>query len=176
MKKGLLLLGVFLFVFSCAPVRVNYDYEKGTDFNAYKTYNYYEAMDMGMSELDSKRLLDALDSGLQAQGMRLSDTPDFLINIKSSQYQEAQRNNVGVGVGGSGRNVGGGISIGIPVGQAKINREIVIEFVDDSKSGLFWQAVTDSNYNPNATPEAKETQFQTLVAKVLSAYPPAPKK
>lgn len=175
MKKVLVILSICLFVFSCAPIRVNYDYEKTTDFNAYTSYNYYEAMDMGMSQLDANRLLDALDAGLQEKGLRLSDTPDFLINIKSSQFQEAQRNNVGVGVGGGGGHVGGGISIGIPVGQSKINREIVFEFIDERKSGLFWQAISESGYQPNAKPETKEIQFKALVAKVLSGYPPSPR-
>ncbi|TDU33782.1 uncharacterized protein DUF4136 [Gelidibacter sediminis] len=172
MKKRIVLIVCFAVIMACAPVRVHYDYERGTDFNSYKTYNYYESMDTGMSELDFKRMVEALDAGLQAKGLQLSEQPDFLINIKSSQFQENQRNNVGVGVGGSGRSVGGGISIGIPVGQPKISREIVIEFIDDSKSGLFWQAVSDSNYNPNATPDAKESQFNVIVAKVLAQYPP----
>lgn len=175
MKKSLILLGLSLIVLSCAAVRVNYDYEKATDFNLYKSYNYYGDMNMGMSELDSKRLLDALDAGLQAKGLSLSDSPDFLININSSSYQEAQRSNMGVGVGGSGGNVGGGISIGIPVGQAKITREIVFEFVDEDRSGLFWQAISESSYQPNARPEVKDSQFRAIVEKVLSGYPPAPK-
>ncbi|HUH27957.1 DUF4136 domain-containing protein [Gelidibacter sp.] len=176
MKKSLFLIGLSLMIISCATVRVNYDYEKATDFNTYKTYNYYSDMNTGMSELDSRRLLDALDAGLQAKGMTLSDSPDFLINVKSSTYHEAQRSNMGVGVGGSGGNVGGGISIGIPVGQAKANREIVFEFVDENKSGLFWQAISESAYQANAKPEVKESQFKAIVEKVLSGYPPAPKK
>ena len=173
MKKILILLPLSLFIFSCASVRVNYDYEKATDFNAYKSYNYYSDMNMGMSELDSKRLLDVLDAGLQAKGLNMSDSPDFLINIKSSTFQEGRRNNVGLGVGGGGGHVGGGISIGIPVGQAKTNREIVFEFVDENKTGLFWQAISESGYQPNAKPELKETQFKAIVDKVLSGYPPA---
>lgn len=176
MRKLLLLLGLSILISSCAAVRVNYDYERGTDFNVYKTYNYYGDMAMGMSELDSNRLLDALDSGMQSKGMSLSDSPDFLINIKSSTYQEASRSNMGVGLGGSGSNVGGGISIGIPVGQAKVNREIVFEFVDENKSGLFWQAISESSYQPNAKPEVKESQFKAIVEKVLSGYPPVPNK
>lgn len=176
MKKSLILLSLSLLIFSCATVRVNYDYEKTTDFNTYKSYNYYGDMNMGMSELDQKRLLDALDAGLQTKGLSLSDTPDFLINIKSSTFQEAQNSNVGVGVGGGGGNVGGGISFGIPVGQAKINREIVFEFVDENKSGLFWQAISESAYQPNAAPEVREAQFKEVVEKVVSGYPPTPKK
>ena len=176
MQKSLILWGLSLLVLSCAPVRVNYDYEKLTDFNSYKSYNYYSDMNTGMSELDAKRLLDALDSELSAKGLHMSDSPDFLINIKSNTFQEGRRNNVGVGLGGGGGHVGGGISIGIPVGQAKINREIVFEFVDDNISGLFWQAISESAYAPNAKPEAKETQFKAIVEKVLSGYPPTSKK
>lgn len=167
--KTLLLL---LIVASCAPIHVNYDYEKGTDFTQYKTYNYYANMETGLSELDTKRLFDILDERLTAKGITLSDTPDFYINIQSSEYQENQRNTVGVGLGGSGRNLGGGISIGIPVGQANVNREIIIDFVDESKNGLFWQAVSESSFNPNATPDKREERLKAIVDKILEGYPP----
>jgi len=166
------ILLVLLFVSSCAPVRVNYDYEKTTDFKAYKTYNYYADLNTGMSELDNKRLLNALDNALQANGYSLSETPDFFIDIKSSEYQEAARNNVGVGLGGTGGSIGGGISLGIPVGQNKLNRQITFEFVDENKNGLFWQAVSESSYSPNASPEKREALFVAVVTKVLEGFPP----
>ncbi|GAL79167.1 lipoprotein putative [Algibacter lectus] len=71
-------LAILFLVASCAPIYVNYDYEKGTDFTKYKSYNYYADMKTGLSELDTKRLLNALDEQLQAKGFALSDTPDFL--------------------------------------------------------------------------------------------------
>ncbi len=160
---------------SCAPIRVNYDYERTTDFKAYKTYNYYANLDSGLSELDTKRLLDALDDAMQSQGYSLSETPDFFIDIKSSEYQERARNNVGVGVGGTGGHVGGGVSIGIPVGQNKLNRQIIFEFVDENKTGLFWQAVSESSYSPNASPEKREALFKAIVTKVLEGFPPKSK-
>ena len=173
--KNLSLIIIVFIVVSCAPIKVNYDYDKTSDFNSYKTYNYYKPLNTGLSELDSQRLLDALDAQMQSKGLTLSETPDFLINIQSSEYRENQRNNVGVGLGGGGGNVGGGISIGIPVGQANVNRQIIFDFVDDSKSGLFWQAVSDSGYNPKSTPEKREAQLQAIVEKILSKYPPQKK-
>ena len=130
--KRFILFSLILSVISCAPIYVNYDYEKGTDFRKYKTYNYYSDMKTGLSELDTKRLLDALDLKMQEKGFVLSDTPDFFIDIKSSEFQEAQRQTVGVGLGGGGRNVGGGISIGLPLGQANVNREITIDLVGNN--------------------------------------------
>ena len=171
MKRLALLLSLIMLA-SCASIRVTYDYEKNTNFDAYKTYNYYSDMNTGMSELDTKRLLDALDKAMAAEGYTLSETPDFFVDIKSSEYQQQRGNNVGVGLGGTGRNVGGGISVGLPIGQTQMGRQIIFDFVDENKNGLFWQAISESNYNPKASPEKREAQFIAIVAKVLEGFPP----
>ncbi|GAL62442.1 DUF4136 domain-containing protein [Algibacter lectus] len=165
-------LAILFLVASCAPIYVNYDYEKGTDFTKYKSYNYYADMKTGLSELDTKRLLNALDEQLQAKGFALSDTPDFFIDIKSTEFQGAQRQTVGVGVGGGGGNVGGGISIGLPLGQAQVTRQITVDFVDENIKQLYWQAVSESSFNPNSSPEKREARLSAIVAKILKKYPP----
>ncbi|MDO5978042.1 DUF4136 domain-containing protein [Flavivirga spongiicola] len=170
--KSFKIILLALLITGCVSVRVNYDYDKTTQFDNYKTYNYYSDMNTGLSELDTKRLLNAIDIKMTAKGFSLSDTPDFFIDIKSSEYREAQRSSVGVGLGGGGRNVGGGISIGIPVGQSNVNRQIIIDFVDENKKQLFWQAVSESNYNPNAIPGEREERLNAIVEKVFLEYPP----
>lgn len=164
-----------LLIISCAPIRVNYDYDKTTNFNTYKTYQYYGDMETGLSALDTKRLLNAIDANMETKGFTISETPDFFIDIKSQEYQDPQRQTVGVGVGGGGGNVGGGISIGLPIGQANINRQITIEFVDEAKKQLFWQAISESSFNPKATPEKREARLQAITEKVLLKYPPEKK-
>ncbi|NRA93329.1 MAG: DUF4136 domain-containing protein [Psychroserpens sp.] len=161
-------------LFSCGSIRVNYDYEKTTDFDQYKTYNYYANLETGLSQLDEKRLLDVLDEVMASKGYTLSKEPDFFVDIKTSEYMEPSRSNVGVGIGGTGGNVGGGVSIGIPVGQNNYNRQILFEFIDEKKTELFWQAVADSNFSPNASPEKREALFRSIVTKVMEGYPPGP--
>jgi len=170
--KYLKIVTLTLLIVSCAPIHVNYDYDKSTDFTKYKTYNYYADIKTGLSDLDTKRFLNALDEKMKMKGFDLAEKPDFFIDIKSSEFQAAQRNTVGVGVGGGGRNVGGGVSIGIPIGQSGVNRQITIDFVDENGKGLFWQAVSESAYNPNATPEKREARLNAILDKVLIAYPP----
>jgi hypothetical protein len=170
--KNLLFITICLCVLSCAPIRVNYDYDRAANFNTYKTYNYYSDMNTGLSELDTKRFLDELDAQMAIKGFTLSETPDFFIDIKSTEYQEAQRQSVGVGLGGGGGNVGGGISIGLPIGQANLSRQITIDFVDENKKQLFWQAVSESSFNPKASPENREARLKAIVEKVLTQYPP----
>ncbi len=170
--RSIVALILLILITSCAPIYVNYDYEKSVDFKQYKTYNYYSNVETGLSELDSKRLIKILDAEMRIKGFSLSGTPDFYVNIKSQEFHGAQQSSVGLGIGSTGRNFGGGVSMGIPIGQSNINREIIIDFVDESKTGLFWQAITETNYNPNSSPERKEERFKVIVQKVLSGYPP----
>ncbi|WP_179345408.1 DUF4136 domain-containing protein [Winogradskyella ursingii] len=161
-----------LLLTSCGTV-VNYDYEKSTDFNQYKTYNYFSDMQTGLSGLDNKRLIRAIDSELENMGLTLSDNPDFYIDIQSQDLQNRNNSNVGVGVGGTGRSVGGGVSVGIPLGGSQYSREIVIDFVDKQQGEkLFWQAVSESRYNQNASPENRQAYFDALVKKIFEGYPP----
>lgn len=171
MKRVLMI--VFLFgVISCAPIRVNYDYDQKTDFSKYKTYNYYSDIKTGLSELDTKRFLEAIDAKLETLGIAYSETPDFFIDIKSTTFQSNQQSSVGVGMGGSGRNMGGGVSFGIPIGQSSMNRRITIDFVDENLKQLFWQAVSESSYSPNRIPKEREEQLRAIVEKIFSGFPP----
>jgi hypothetical protein len=78
-------------------------------------------------------------------------------------------------MGGSSGNMGGGVSVGIPVGQGNVSREITIDFVDHEKKQLFWQAISESSFNPEATPEVRNNMLTAIVEKVLSEYPPEDK-
>ncbi|MBT8302352.1 MAG: DUF4136 domain-containing protein [Maribacter sp.] len=161
---------------SCHVVRVQTDYEKETDFTNYSTYNYFDDMQSGLSELDEKRLIKIFDLGMQNKGLLLSEEPDFLINIQSGIYQAPRSSTVGVGVGGTGRNVSGGVSMGIPIGQTNIQREVVFDFVDSQKDVLIWQAISKSHLNENNTPVEREKKLQAIVDKVLSRFPPKSRK
>ncbi|WP_345741615.1 DUF4136 domain-containing protein [Ulvibacterium marinum] len=161
---------------SCNAIRVNYDYDKATDFSNYTTFNYYSDMDTGLSELDDKRLFRVLDIALQSKGLVFSEEPDFLINIQSNTFQTPRNSNVGLGVGGGGGNVGGGVSIGIPVGRPNLERQIQFDFVDNQKDMLFWQAVSESSFKEDASPLEREQKLKEIVEKVLSKYPPKTRK
>ena len=149
-------LFLLILLTSCGTI-VNYDYEKSTDFSKYKTYNYFDDMKTGLSQLDNKRLMRSIDTKLEAMGLRRVDNPDFFIDIQSQDIQNRNNSNIGVGAGGGGGGGFGGVSVGIPLGGNQSSREIVIDFVDKTNGEkLFWQAVSESAYNPNSTPEKRE--------------------
>lgn len=166
------LLFLCLLCVSCSGLRVDYDYDKNADFSNYMTYNYYADMQTGLSELDTRRLLRALDSVLQLKGIQFSEEADFLINVESREFQLPPNNSVGIGVGGGGRNVGGGVTVGLPIGSSNREREIIFDFIDTQKDALFWQAISSSNYRENASPATREKILIDLVTKVMLKYPP----
>ena len=170
MKIVRLLLLIFLA--SCATVNVNYDYDRTADFSEYKTYNYYSDLETGLSELDTRRLLNIFDEVMASKGMSLSSDPDFFVNITSYEFENPSGGNVGVGVGGTGGNVGGGVSVGIPVQGSRYSRQIRFDFIDENGRGLFWQAVSESKFDPDASPEGREMNLKAVIDKVLMGYPP----
>ncbi len=170
--RYLFLISLFLLLSSCSGVRVNYDYDKATNFSNYTSYNYFSDISSGLSELDEKRLMRVLDSTLQAKGYLLAEEPDFFINILSNEYRNAPNNAVGVGIGGPGRNVGGGVSVGLPLGNSGIQRRIQFDFVDAQKDALFWQASSESGFRENASPSVREDRLKAVVKKVFSKFPP----
>lgn len=171
MKRFLSLIFLIL-ITSCAPIYVNYDYEEKTDFSQYKTYNIHPELQSGLSQLNENRLLDAMDMTLQNKGLKVSETPDIFINIVTREFQNTNNTSVGVGVGGTGGNVGGGVSVGIPLGPSNINREIVFDIIDAKNNNLVWQAVSESAFSPKATPTKKKEKLEDIVNKVFIKYPP----
>ena len=169
--KTLLQFMCLLVLCSCGPV-INYDYEHTTNFSQYKTYNFFDDIESGMSELDENRFKEALKTVFKAKGYEMSDTPDFFVDIQSELYEVAQDGGFGVGVGGTGGNMGGGMSIGIPMGQNTPRRVIILEFLDKDRRTLFWQAVARGPYKQNASPEKRQADFLKLADKILSGYPP----
>lgn len=174
--RNIMILLVIVCVLSCSTVRVNYDFDKTVDFTNYSTYNYYPEMQTGLSDLDSKRLFNAIDSTMQMRGILLSEEPDFYINIQSESFATPNNSTVGVGVGGTSGNVGGGVSIGVPLGGSNLEREIIFDLVDSQKDALFWQAISLSNFSENNSPGTRERKLNEIVTKVFSKYPPVIKK
>ncbi|MCB0456942.1 MAG: DUF4136 domain-containing protein [Flavobacteriaceae bacterium] len=156
---------------SCGST-VAVDYEKGTDFSKYGSYNFYPSIDSGLSGLDNKRILNALDSLLQQKGFQKSENPQLAINFYAKEILTNSRNTLGIGIGGGGGNVGVGVSGGIPIGGREIEQQFTLDFIDTQNDALVWQGVAESRYKEKSTPQQKEIYYFSLLQKLLKKYPP----
>ncbi|WP_435255342.1 DUF4136 domain-containing protein [Tenacibaculum sp. A30] len=168
---------LFLLLFiGCTSSKVVYDYDSQVNFNDYKTFNFFEDAGKGLNELDRNRVEYELQTALEAKGMRLAETPDLYINIISNEQASVNRNRIGIGIGSGGRNVGFGISGGIPIESRKINQQVTIDFVESEKNQLIWQGKANSELNEKTSPEERRAYYQKLIQKILSNYPPKKEK
>lgn len=173
MKYLIVILAISLA--ACGPVQVSYDYDKQTNFDNYKTYNYFSDLKTNLNELDDKRLFTQLDSVLESRGFTQAEHPDFFVDISLSSYETQSSNSIGVGVGGGGGNVGVGVGGGIPIGGRELHQNFLFDFLDGKTQTLFWQAKASGKLKVKSTPQQRKAYFKTLVTKVFSKYPPKKK-
>ena len=170
--KTIFLFLLTLVLVSCGSMHVEYDYDEQANFKNFKTYNYIDGMQSGLSQLDLNRLMQATDSILQARGYMLGENPGLLIDVSSDQYEQASRNTLGIGVGSGGGNVGVGVGGGIPLGGREMHQTITLNMVDAQKDALIWQAVSDSNIKLNTDPQQRQGYFNKLMEKIFKKFPP----
>lgn len=175
MKQIIILISVFVLM-SCSSTKVFMDYDKDADLKSYTSYNYFLTKDTGLSELDEKRVIEAIDSLMPQKGFPKKTIPDFNVNFYAELYTVNSQNSIGVGLGGGGGRVGGGVSGGIPINSSKDMIALTIEFVDALNKELFWQAIVETRVNQKQTPSERQAFFNTVVQKALDNYPPDPSK
>lgn len=162
---------LLLLLAGCTSSKIVYDYDSKADFNAFKTYNFYDDAGVGMNDIDVKRATQIIENVLNKKGFQKSDTPDFLINMISQKLDLEDNNQVGVGIGG-GRNVGIGISGGISFGPKKIREEFTIEFVNSKNNQLFWEGTSNKKIKEKISPEEREVYLKEVIQKIVEGYPP----
>lgn len=161
-----------LFLVSCSSTNAVYDYDQEVNFSNYNSFAIYPEIRTGLSELDEKRLLNSVEKEMRERNFSTSPSPQLYLNIYTEQYQEQSRNSLGIGVGGTGRNVGVGVSGGIPIGGPETFLRLTFDLIDVSNDALVWQAVVDSKFDFNSSPEDRQKRFDSIVQEALKGYPP----
>lgn len=164
------MIALFL-IMGCSSSKVVYDYDTKTDFSKYTTYHFFDDVGKGLNELDVKRFTRSIEAVLDSLQIQKSEKPRFFINV-ISEKSEIERDDIGVGIGGGGRNVGIGISTGISFGGKKINERITLEFVDSDSNLLFWQGTLDVKVREKIKPQDRVVLVNEIIKKMLSKYPP----
>lgn len=159
-------------VSSCGGPRAVYDYDEAAAFSNISSYQIFPDLETGMNQLDEQRLVTILTEELARKGFSTSSEPQIYVNFYSSEYQTPTRNSVGIGVGGTGRNVGVGISGGIPIGGPENYRRVTFDFIDVQKDALIWQAVVEGRFDNNTSPERRAESLKKMVEEALEGYPP----
>lgn len=169
LSKYIILLAL---VVSCNAPQAVYDYDEKVNFSTLNTYKIYPDLVTNLNQLDDQRIISILNEKLAQKGFTTSETPQIYVNFYASSYETPTRNTLGVGVGGTGRNVGVGVSGGIPLGGPETYLRLTIDFIDAEKDSLIWQAEVEGQLNNNTTPQKREESLRLMIDKALKGYPP----
>lgn len=170
--KLLKLSFIFLFLVACNSPQAIYDYDENINFSKFSSYSLFPEFQTGLSQLDEGRLVESLHNYMEEKGFSRSETPDLYVNVYTEEFKRDNRSRLGVGIGGGGGNVGVGVSGGIPIGQMDTYLNLTFDFIDVEKDVLVWKAEVESPFNVNAEPSKRQEQFNRIVEKALSGYPP----
>jgi hypothetical protein len=168
--KTLKLLSIIfvLALSSCSSVRVNADYDKKVSFANYKSYAYLKSgVDKAeISDLDKKRILNAIDEIMPAKGLSKSDTPDVLISIFTKEKERVDvYQNYGFGWGWNPYwGMGYSNVTTTPEGT------LFIDIIDAKTKELVWQGEGSGYLTKNT--EKKDARIKEFVSKILEQYPP----
>ena len=168
----LLLVITMLMLFSCVTPKTVYDFDKEANFNSYKTFDFYPNLQLYMNQLDSTRVLQQVENALVLKGFKRSSQPDVFANIVSEQFETPSNSGIGIGLGTGGRNVGVGVSGGIPLRSNTLTQLFKIDLIDVAKDILIWEATYEGKFRKGMNPEAKNEYFKTTFEKIFSGYPP----
>jgi hypothetical protein len=183
--KAIKIIPVLLFFIlsSCgSSISVYSDFDRNTDFSQYKTYAFHKkSIDkVQISELDKRRILQAIESELGKKGMTKSESPDLLIGIFTKEREEVDvnqyYNNWGYGWGYGWRGYGYGYPYywgGYPYVSSSIEGTLFIDFIDTKKNELVWQGEGVGYLTQDRS--KKEAVINEFVAKILAQYPPVKK-
>ena len=157
---------------ACGGPRAVYDYDETAIFSNISSYQIFPDLETGLNQLDEQRLVTILNEQLTQKGITTSQEPQIYVNFYSTEYQAPARNSVGIGVGGTGRNVGVGISGGIPIGGPEKYRRVTFDFIDVQNDALIWQAIVEGKFDNNTSPEKRAENLRKMVEEALEGYPP----
>jgi hypothetical protein len=164
----LLSLIILITLSSCSSIRVNADYDKKVSFTNYKSYAYLKSgIDKAeISDLDKKRILNAIDEVMPAKGLSKSDTPDVLISIFTKERERVDvYQNYGFGWGWNPYwGMGYSNVTTTPEGT------LFIDIIDAKTKELVWQGEGSGYLTKNT--EKKDARIKEFVSKILEQYPP----
>lgn len=160
---------------SCDAIQVNSDYDDTTDFKKYNTYGFF---DQGIekaeiSDLDKKRILNAIEAEMQKKGFTKSDNPAVLINFFTRASKEVDINQWGYGgYWGWGYGYGWGPywGGGYTTVSTSVEGTLFIDVIDATRKELVWQGVGSGTLTQDR--DKKQARIKEFVSEILNQYPP----
>jgi hypothetical protein len=189
--KKLCILSMMLLLLVAGSVMaqdVRYNFEKGANFAAYKTYKWVTIKDaQQLSTLVDGQVKAAVDAELAKKGLTKTEgeTADLFIGYQAAISQEKQytsmSSDMGYGPGwGRGGWYGGGYGGGFSTTTGSTSTiyigQIAVDMYDSAGKKIVWRGMASKTLDQKAKPEKQQKNLTKAMAKLFKNYPPQVKK
>ena len=162
----IILFTLFFTIQSCG-LYVQYDYDSDVNFSNYNSYSFYQPDidEVEISDLDKKRILKFLDTGLKAKGLERSTSPDLLVTFETQSKERVYVNNY-MPYGWYP------FSYQYPYssGYSRVQGTLYVSIIDSKNQQLVWQGKGVGVLNEYSNDRDK--MINNFVSKILEKYPP----
>ena len=177
LTKGLIFLPSLMFLVICAYGQdVHYNYDRGSNFQSYETYQWIESGEEVPDQLIDQAIKRAIDEQLAQKGLtKVEKGADLYVRYQAGISLEKSVSLTGMGdsFGGWGgwgtRSVHGQTST-VPVGV------LVVDLYDAGKKQMIWRGDATKTIDLKKDPDKNYKNLQKTMAKLFKNYPPKPGK
>jgi hypothetical protein len=175
MKTILVVLLIVVVCLGCSSVSVKSDYDREKDFNAYKTYSWYEKGlpndVLTKNPLLRKRVVASVDHVLRTKGMTLQESGegDLVAVVHAGAKERIQVTSYSDY--GWYRPWWGGYGGYTDVSYYE-EGTLVIDFVDSKEKELAWRGMGTRTIKDYSDQDKMQKVIDETVAKVLEQFPP----
>ena len=181
MKKALCLLALMfcLVGMTGCDLKTTVDYDSTVDFTALKTYSWVEPENLEISDLNHRRIIAAVDSELEMEGLKLVDAdPDVVVTYFTDDDEQIVVDTTHMGYGyGPGMYWdpywGGGMSTSTSRVHTYTEGTLIVDIYSASEKQLVWRGAATATIGDNPKDVAKK--IQKAVTELFKKYPPAQK-
>ena len=175
LAKKMIFFGAFLVTAICAyGQEVHYNYDRGADFTAYKTYQWVEISDRVVpDQLVDHAIKQAIEEQLSRKGLtKVSTKADLyiayqvVVNLEKSVDLLGTGDGPGWWGGGWGNGTVRGRTSTVPVGI------LLVDLYDVGKRQLVWRGDVVKAIDLKKDPEKNYRNLQRVVTKLFKNYPP----
>lgn len=162
------------FAANCSTIYdVQYHYDKQTNFENLKTYDWMAVPEKAdTNNLVVELLKKAVNAELQAKGLMMtSNNPDFLITEHLGRKDKA----IGNRSSGYGMPEGYSGPKNLSTHQFK-EGSLILDFVDAESKKVIWRGATRAGIDYVNTPELKEKLINEAAQEILKKFPPKSKE
>jgi hypothetical protein len=164
-------LSAFFFLIICAYGQdVHYNYDRGANFAAYKTYQWVDLPGRVPDQLIDRDIKRSIDEQLAQKGFTKVDKgADLYVGYQAAVELEKSVDLWSTGFGGWGgwgdRTVQGQTST-IPVGM------LLVDLYDPARKQLIWRGDATKTIDLKKDPDKNYRNLQKAMAKLFKNYPP----